>query len=179
MTPELIADFDRYRKRALIVGAAGLALSAAGWILNPDQFYRADLVAFVFWNGVGVGFLAIACLHQLSGGAWGAVIRRILEAATRTFPVTAILFLPVLFGIHHLYVWSNPSAVAADKTLQHKAAYLNVPFFIGRAGLYFAIWMTVPYFFTKWSLAQDRSGAEPWNAKLQGLGGPALLLYSA
>lgn len=179
MTPELIADFDRYRKRALIVGLAGLALSAAGWILNPDQFYRAYLVAFMFWNGLALGCLAIACLHQLSGGAWGAVIRRLLEAAMRTFPVTAILFLPLLFGIHHLYIWSNPSAVAADKTLQHKAAYLNVPFFMGRAALYFAVWMTVAYFFNKWSLAQDRTGAEPWSAKLQGLGGPGLLLYGA
>jgi hypothetical protein len=179
MSPQLIADLDRFRQRALVIGGAGLLLSAVGWIANPAQFYRSYLVGFVFWNGLALGCMAIAFLHQLSGGAWGSVIRRILESATRTFPVTLVLFLPLLFGIHSLYVWSNPAVVAADKTLQHKAAYLNVPFFIGRAGLYFAIWITVSYFFNKWSLEQDRTGAESWGSKMQGLAGPGLLLYGA
>jgi hypothetical protein len=179
MTPQLIADFDRFRQRALIIGGVGLALCALGWLTNPDQFYRSYLVGFMFCNGLALGCLAIACLHQLSGGAWGAVIRRILESAMRTFPVTLVLFLPLLFGIHNLYVWSDPAVVAADKALQHKAAYLNVPFFIGRAGLYFAIWLIVAHFFNKWSLEQDRTGAESWGSKMQGLAGPGLLLYGA
>ena len=91
-TPELIADFERLQQRALMVGALGLAICAIGWMINPDQFYRSYLVGFLFWNGVALGCLAIAFLHQLSGGAWGIVIRRILEAASRTFPVTLILF---------------------------------------------------------------------------------------
>ena len=179
MTPQLSADFDRIRQRALIIGGVGLLLCAIGWIANPDQFYRSYLVGFMFWNGLALGCMAIAFLHQLSGGAWGSVIRRILEAAMRTFPMTVVVFLPLLFGIHRLYIWSNPGAVAADKTLQHKAAYLNVPFFVGRAGLYFAIWLTVSYFFNKWSLEQDRTGAAPWSSKMQGLAGPGLLLYGA
>src|SRR6266851_5589218 len=179
MSPALASDLDRFSQRALLIGFAGLALCALGWFLNPYQFYRSYLVGFLFWNGVALGCLAIAMLHQLSGGAWGVVIRRILESATRTFPVTLVLFLPLLFGIHSLYIWSSPAAVAADKTLQHKAAYLNVPFFMGRAALYFAIWLTVAYFFNKWSLEQDRSGAEPWSSRLQGMAGPALLLYGA
>jgi hypothetical protein len=177
MTPELRADFDRFAQRALIIGVVGLALCALGWFVNPDQFYRSYLVGFLFWNGVALGCLAIAMLHQLSGGAWGVVIRRILESATRTFPVTLVLFLPLLFGIHSLYTWSSPAVVAADKTLQLKAAYLNVPFFVGRAALYFAVWLTVAYLFNKWSLEQDRTGPEPWSARMQGLAGPALVLY--
>src|SRR5215471_2026445 len=111
MTPQLSADFDRIRQRAVIIGGVGVALLALGWLTNPDQFYRSYLVGFLFWNGLALGCLAIACLHQLSGGAWGAVIRRILESAMRTFPVMLVLFLPLLFGIHNLYVWSNPAAV--------------------------------------------------------------------
>ena len=112
MTPQLSADFDRTRQRALIIGGVGLLLCAIGWIANPDQFYRSYLVGFMFWNGLALGCMAIAFLHQLSGGAWGSVIRRILESAMRTFPVTVVLFLPLLFGIHSLYVWSNPAVVA-------------------------------------------------------------------
>src|SRR5437868_541077 len=97
MTPQLVSDFDRIGKRALTIGAAGLALCALGWFLNPAQFYRSYLAGFLLWNGVALGCMAVAFLHQLSGGAWGVVIRRILESATRTFPLTAILFLPLLF----------------------------------------------------------------------------------
>ncbi len=178
-SPELAADIDRIGQRALIVGVAFLALCALGWFLYPDQFYRSYLVGFVFWNGVALGCMAIMFLHQLSGGEWGTVIRRILEAGTRMFPVTAVFFLPLLFGIHSLYPWSNAATVAADKALQHKAAYLNVPFFLGRAGLYFLIWLALSYFFNKWSLAQDSSGAEPWAGKMELMGGPGLLLYGA
>ena len=179
MTPALIADFDRFSRRALTVGGVGLALCALGWVLNPAQFYRSYLVGFLFWNGVALGCMAIAFLHQLSGGAWGVVIRRILESASRTFPLTLVLFLPLIFGIHSLYIWSRPEAVAHDHILQHKVAYLNVPFFLGRAALYFAIWITISYFFNKWSLAQDRTAAEPWLTKMQLLSGPGLLLYGA
>ena len=177
--PELIGDIDRWRQRALLIGVAGLALSAIGWLLDPAQFYRSYLLGFLLWNGLTLGCMAIAFLHQLTAGAWGLVIRRVLEASTRLFPLTLLFFIPLLFGIHSLYIWSNPAVVAADKTLQHKTAYLNVGFFLGRTALYFAIWIALSYFFNKWSLAQDRSGAEPWSLKMQILSGPGLLLYGA
>ena len=65
MTPQLIADLDRFRQRALVIGGAGLLLSAVGWVANPAQFYRSYLVGFVFWNGLALGCMAIAFLHQL------------------------------------------------------------------------------------------------------------------
>ena len=162
-----------------MIGVAGLALARLGWFLNPDQFYRSYLVGFLLWNGVALGCLAIALLHQLSGGAWGVVIRRILESATRTFPVTLILFLPLLFGIHSLYIWSNPAVVAADQALQHKAPYLNVPFFLAARRCTSRSGSRVSYFFNKWSLEQDSTGAEPWATENAAFGRPGLLLYGA
>ena len=40
MTPQLGADFNRFSQRALAVGVAGLAVSAVGWFVDADQFYR-------------------------------------------------------------------------------------------------------------------------------------------
>ena len=97
------------------MGVVGLALSGIGWFLNPTQFYRSYLLGFMLWNGLALGCMAVAFLHQLSGGVWGAVIRRVLESATRTFPLTLLFFLPLLVGVHSLYTWSNPAVVAADK----------------------------------------------------------------
>src|SRR5262249_42966964 len=109
-SPELLGDLDRLRQRSLIAGIAGLALCVVGYFVNPEQFFRSYLVAFVLWNGVALGSLAITLLHHLSGGEWGVVIRRLLEAASRTFPVTLALFLPLTLGLPHLYVWAQPGA---------------------------------------------------------------------
>ena len=80
-------------------------------------------------------------LHRLVGGAWGRAIQPWLEAAMRTLPVGALLFLPVALGIGSLFEWSHAEVVEADPLLQSKAAYLNVPFFLVRAAVYFAVWI--------------------------------------
>src|SRR5436309_1285942 len=87
-------------------------------------------MAYVFWLGIALGCQAILMVHHLAGGRWGFVVRRLLEAASRTLPLLAVLFLPVLFGMHRLYVWP-----------EHNRAYLNVPFFLIRAAIYFAVWL--------------------------------------
>ena len=90
-----------------------------------------------------------------------------------------ILFIPVALGMHNLYIWSHADVVANEPLLQHKSAYLNVPFFLVRAAIYFAIWMTLSYFLNKWSLEQDRTGDQALNLRLQLLSGPTLVVYAA
>jgi MFS family permease len=176
--------FDRYRQRALIVGVVAFLLSAAlAFVGGPVQFFRSYLVAYVFWCGIAVGSLAIMMLHHLSGGAWGLVIRRIFEAATRTLPLLAVAFLPIavsLFvhpGGHSLYEWSNPEAVKGDEVLQQKQLYLNAPFFLGRFVFYFLVWGALAYFLNKWSLEQDHTGDPRVKRRLQNLSGPGILLF--
>ena len=76
----------------------GLAAAAAGAFINPGQFYHSYLLAFLFWLAAALGGLALTMLHHMSGGGWGVVLRRILEAAARTLPWMALLFLPIAFG---------------------------------------------------------------------------------
>src|SRR5262249_41232729 len=102
-----------------------------------EQFFRSYLVAYLFWFGIALGCLPLLMLHHLVGGTWGFVIRRILEAGTRTLPLMLVLFVPLIFGVHSLYEWSRPAVVAHDEVLQAKHAYLNVPFFIIRSAIYF------------------------------------------
>ena len=75
-----------------------------------DRFFQAYLVAYTFWMGVVLGSLALLMVQHLSGGAWGIVLRRPLEAAVRTLPFMAVLFLPIVFGMHSLYEWTHPRA---------------------------------------------------------------------
>jgi hypothetical protein len=175
--PRLSADVGRFGRPALAVGVAALAACAAGAVARPDQFFRSYLLAFVFWNGLSIGAMAVLMLQYLTGGAWGIAIRRELEAATRTLPLTAIAFLPLLAGLHRLYEWTHADAVAADEMLRKKALYLNTPFFVIRAVIAFAAWFAVAHYLNKWSAAQDARPDPSINRRLQLLSGGGLVVY--
>jgi hypothetical protein len=154
-----------------------LALSAAGGaFLSPQQFFRSYLVAYMFWFGIALGCLAILMIHHVSGGAWGAVIRRVLESGSRTLPLMALLFLPMVLGLQDLYTWARPDVVARAPILQYKSLYLNVPFFLVRAVLYFAVWSTLALFLSRWSLEQDRTTDPAPGRRLELLSRGGLLL---
>jgi hypothetical protein len=181
MIDKIPAEVGRFQRHALIVGVIGIAVCVAGAVFNLDQFWKSYLLGYVFWAGIALGCLAILMLQHMSGGAWGLVIRRLLEASTRTFPLLALMFVPVAFGVRSIYIWAQPVAFDAPEALKHalahKAPYLNVPFFLTRAVFYFAVWNLMAYFLSKWSLEQDRKGHRPITSKLQALSAPGLILY--
>ncbi len=151
-------------ERASPVGVVALAFSLLGAVFDPTQFLRSYLVAFLFWVGIALGCMALLMIHHVTGGAWGAVIRRLLEAGVRTLPLMALLFLPIAFGTARLYEWAQPEHVAHDPLLQHKAPYLNVPFFLARAVFYFVAWILMARFLTRWSRRAGRHHAMPLRA---------------
>jgi hypothetical protein len=142
-----------------------------------EQFFRSYLIAYLFWLGVALGCLPLLMLHHLVGGTWGFVIRRILEAGTRTLPLMVLLFVPLVFGIHSLYEWSHPDLVARDQVLQEKHVYLNVPFFIVRAVLYFLAWVLFEWFLNRWSAEQDETGNPVLIRRFQLLSAPGIIIY--
>jgi hypothetical protein len=173
------SELQQYGTRCLTVGVIGLLISAIGAFTNPEQFFRSYLQAYLFWLGIALGSLAIAMLHHLSGGAWGLVIRRLLESGSRTLPLMGVLFLPILLGLPNLYAWARPAAVAHDRILQHKALYLNVPFFLTRTVVYFAVWILLAHLLSRWSLEQDRTADPSLARRLEVLSGPGLVIYGA
>ena len=64
-------------------------------------------MAYMLCLGVTLGWLALGMVHQLSGGAWGVVIRRPIGAAARVLPVMTLLFLPIALGMSRLYPWTQ------------------------------------------------------------------------
>jgi hypothetical protein len=174
---ELAAAFKLWRTRAGVAGGIGLLLTAAGAAIAPDQFFRSYLWSYVFYLGVALGSMAWLMLQYLTGGAWGVVIRRPSEAAARTLPLLAALFVPLIFGIHSLYQWSHPEIVQADEVLRHKQVYLNVPFFLIRAAAYFAGWLLCSWLLNRWSAREDIAGPRPVHRKMAALAGPGLLFW--
>jgi len=143
-----------------------------------QQFFRSYLIAYLFWISVALGCLPLLMLHHLVGGNWGFVIRRILEAGTRTLLLMLLLFIPVLAGVHSLYDWSRPDVVARDAVLQAKQAYLNVPFFVVRAAVYFFAWVAFAFFLNRWSAEQDASRNPLFLRRFQLLSALGIVVYS-
>ncbi len=122
------------QKRSLIVGIIFLVGLLAGVFLDKKHVFQSYLIGWTFWTGIAIGSLALLMLQHMTGGGWGFVIRRILEAATRTLPLMAILFLPVILGAHYVYHhWLDHEELAKHAVVQFKTPYLNLPLFIVRA----------------------------------------------
>ena len=179
MTPPVVKTIQQ---RSLIVGLVFSVIAALGAWLRPDEFFRAYLLAFMAWLGITLGSMAILMLRHLTKGAWGMVIRRILGAAMRCVPLMIALFIPLLFGIHRLYIWARPLEGIAEKHLREHLqditkTYLTVNGFIVRAAIYFAIWWALSFFLTKWSAEQDHPPMRDNSARFKALSGPGLILY--
>jgi hypothetical protein len=169
-------------QRSLIVGLVFGVFAVILAFIQPQQFYRAYLLGFMLWLGVALGSMAILMIRHLTGGGWGMVIRRILGAAMRTVPLLAVLFIPVILGIHKLYIWAQPLDQIADKHLREHLeditkTYLTTNGFIGRAIFYFAIWNLLSFLLTKWSKETDHPGSPDHTGRFKAIAGPGLILY--
>ncbi|MBV9958607.1 MAG: hypothetical protein JO360_09305, partial [Acidobacteria bacterium] len=172
-------EVGRFQQRALIVGIIFTVALVAGAFLNTEQFFRSYLVGFIFWTGIALGSLGLLMLQYLTGGAWGTVIRRVLEAGTRTLPLMLLLFIPLaVFGLAHVSHWVHPETIqdeGARKLVEHKRGYLNPGFFWIRAALYFALWGGLVYVLNKWSRENDRTADRRLLKNLSKISGPGLV----
>ena len=171
--PDLLHDMRGWRTRFLAIGAVTLILCIIGGLFNADQFYRSYIWCYMFFIGVPLGATSLLMLQYLTGGAWGMVIRRPCEAASRTLPLLLFLFIPIVIGIPHLYPWSHPEIVQHDPVLQ---VYLNLPFFLVRAGMYFVGWMLIAHLLYRWSGEQDRGDTRA-TGRLAAISGPGLIFF--
>jgi hypothetical protein len=170
------AESGRIKRLALIVGGVAFLIFIVGAVINHEQFFHAYLPAYLFWTGISLGSLALLMLQHLTGGHWGLVIRRVLEASTRVLPLMALLFIPIILGAKSIYPWTHPEKMETP-ALELKAHYLNLPFFTVRALIYFAFWIGVAYFLNRWSLEQDRTADRDFAKRMRLLSGPGLVFF--
>ena len=170
----------RIQRRSLVIGIVFLAVAAIAAVLqhSPAQFFRSYLLGYVWWTGISLGCLAVLMMQHLAGGLWGFVIRRPLESAARIFPLLALMFVPLFFGIPHLYVWDHREIVQHQAALQHQLQYLRAPWFITRACIYFLAWILMGFLLNRWSAAQDQSGDPALRRRMQRFSGAGMLIYA-
>lgn len=131
----------RWQMPALVVGIIGAVACVIGYFVDPTTFFRSYLSGYLFWFEIAAGSLGVLCLQYVTGGEWGILIRRPLGAAARTIVWMIVLFIPVVLGMKHIYIWMDHAVVARDEVLSGKAWYLNTSGFLIRSGFYFALWI--------------------------------------
>jgi hypothetical protein len=177
MNEAFIKPFQRAQRIAFGVSVAGTAACILGLFANEAQFFHSWLVAWLFFTGISCGSLVIVMMQALTGGQWGVAVQRLSEAAMLTLPLLAVFFVPVLIGIHDLFPWSRPDALAAHPKWEHKMGYLNLPFFALRGFLFFAVVGALAFRLRHWSVLQDKGGGLLPGKRIRVLSGGGLVVY--
>lgn len=196
------AFVDGWRSRAIIVAAVaavvavilaflGQAQDHLGW----EHFMRAWMLGLTFTMGWSVGGLALLMVQYCSGGKWGLLLRRPLEAATRALPLIFAYWVVSVFFMKHLYQWAvytNVSATAEAlkngliteaqaHCLDFKRPMLNPTTYIVVLLICFAIWGLYTWRLNALGLRRDHESPDTtpyWIKKLENISGPGIVVYS-
>ena len=170
---------NRVQRAGLFVGGMALLLAIPGALSSPEKFYHSYLFSFMLVFGLTVGSLGLLMLQHLTGGNWGIIIRRPLEAASRNIWLVLVMFVPIVLGMKTLYrAWLDPEHLKEEPLSKFQQGYLTSGGFLGRAVLYFAIWFLLMWLFNAWSRQQDERKQDPKiQRRFKSLSGPGVILY--
>jgi len=188
------AFVDAWKARALKIGlvssvvAAGLAIADH----SIDHVLRGWLLGLMLTFGFAVGGLALLMVQYLSGGKWGLLLRRPLEAMSRTLPLVFVYWVVVALSLKKLYLWAAVNDVAAAlksgwineaqaHAIEIKRPMLNPTAFVVTGLVCFAIWG-----FYTWRLNRlglERDAASPastpvWIKRFENISGPGVIVYA-
>jgi hypothetical protein len=188
------AFVDGWKMRALTVGAifsviaAGLAFADG----SIDHVMRGWVLGMMLTFGWCVGGLALLMVQYCTGGKWGLLLRRPLEAMSRTLPLVFFYWCVVVIEMKKLYLWAAVDDVSAAlksglinevqaHAIEFKRPMLN-PFTFSWVGLLcFAIWTYYTWRLNSLALKRDadKQGNTPyWIKKLENISGPGIVVYS-
>ena len=175
-------EINRLRTLALGVGGIALVVWAVGLYFDPEQGLRSWLLGYIFWGGIAFGSLGILMLQYLTGGAWGVVIRRILEAGTRTLPIVILMFVPLAIGVYTRSFFEWTHLPPTEPIMAHRGVYMTTWFWILRSVIYFAIFGIMVVLLNKWSIDQEGTTTVEESRlvleKASRFSGPVIVVYS-
>jgi hypothetical protein len=116
-------DWSRYTRFAAVAAVAGVALYLIFGFINlstahgheteaKQRFALSYLTGFIYWFSLPIGGMALLMIGYLAKSSWGLLLRRPMEAATRTLPLMFVLFLllAAFASLEHFspYWWRAP-----------------------------------------------------------------------
>src|SRR5665648_358272 len=146
-----------FRISSLALISIGAITLLFGLLSDPLRTWANYLIVNYYFLSLAMGGAFFYVIQSISQSGWSSAFKRIPEAMMAYIPFAAVFFLLLCFGMHDLYHWSHKEAVALDPILQHKSAFLNVPFFFVRMVTCFALWIFLIRILRKISLREDLS----------------------
>ena len=173
------ASVARAQSLGWTFGGAALVLALVGAFSSPEKFYQSYLFSYLLVLGLTLGSLGLLMLQHLTGGHWGIMIRRPLEAASRNIWLVLLMFLPIILGMKSLYgAWLDPARVKTAPLSDYQQHYLTHGGFLLRAVVYFAIWILLMWLFNTWSQQQDVNREDrALRRRIKLFAGPGIILY--
>ncbi len=167
---------DRLLRLSIALAALGAFGLTIGAFVNRQQLFYAYLTAYAFAVSIAGGALIFLMIGHAMNAGWPVVVRRLTETIVASLPLLALLFVPLLFGLHTLYPWTRPETLGEEgmRSVLAKRAYLNVPFFVIRAAIYLAVWVAIGTLLRRWSLARDADPRIDTGARMRALSAGAL-----
>ena len=170
---------------ALLICAVLAALGIGGSLVlagmlehGADHLLETYLVSFAFFLSISLGGLFFVLLQHCTRAGWSVVVRRVAEAVAANVWLMAVLAIPVVLGMDHLYHWTDTAAAAHDPLLAGKLAFLNPTFFVIRLVVYFILWGLMASFLHRTSVAQDASGDPALTLRMERLSAPGMVLFA-
>lgn len=175
--PATAAPASAGANRALIVGIAGILLTAIGLVTHgASKVAFSWLVGITFWGGIALGMLFLVMIHHIFDASWSVILRRQYEHAFAAFKWIGLLFVPLLISAWvqpgEVWKWMNPNfdlsrvgghgTVGEDVLWVKKSALLNTEMFFGVTIASFLIWWWLGERLRKASFAQDLDGDIRW-----------------
>jgi hypothetical protein len=149
----------RFNYLTYILMGIGLVTIIVGFIVNPVKTWANYLMNNYYFLSLAIGATFFVALQYITQTGWSSAFIRIPQAMANVIPVIAILMIPILvFGLPELYHWAHPGAAAHDPIIAHKSPYLNLPFFISRYVIFFAVWIVLTQYLKRLSLKEDLVG---------------------
>jgi hypothetical protein len=161
-----------------VVGIVGSLLLARGTDGGMDHLLETYLVSFSFFLSISLGALFFVLLQHCTRAGWSVVVRRVSEVLAGNVWLMAVLAVPILLGMDHLYHWTDTAAAAHDPLLAGKIGFLNANFFLVRLIAYFVIWGVMATFLHRTSIAQDASGDPVLTLRLERMSAPGMVLFA-
>ncbi|MBK6347853.1 MAG: hypothetical protein IPF68_18320 [Bacteroidales bacterium] len=148
----------RFQYTAIALLILGAAVIAYGFITQPDRAWANLLLNNYYFLSLAIGASFFLALQHISQSGWSSMFKRVPEAMMAFVPYARVIMLLLYFGMHSLYHWSHEEALASYAIIQHKAPYLNIPFFFIRMILFFMAWTVMTRLLRKASLNEDKTG---------------------
>jgi hypothetical protein len=169
----------RFLNTAYVLLGIGLVSGIVAYIIDPQRASYSYLTSFMFLISLGVGSLFLVSLEYLAGAVWSTPFRRISEFFSGVIPYLFILVIPLLFTLHDVFHWTHTQAVESDAVLRSKEAYLNIPFFIVRNVIIFAVWTFFYFIITRISRRQDETGEQSLTSRNIKLSTAFIIIFAA